>query len=110
MTGNHTGSRAASRTNGAPKKLRFSAPPFAGAAGRVPRSLTRHANARSSAFVIETKEVPMTEIYDIYAEIAEQRAELMYCFLTRKERIATQRRLDAALAEAARREREVEGA
>lgn len=52
----------------------------------------------------------MTEIYDIYAEIAEQRAELMYCILTRKERIETQRRLDAALAEAERREREAEGA
>lgn len=45
-------------------------------------------------------------ITDIYQEIAEQRAELMHCYMTRKERREAQHRLDAALAEAERRLRE----
>lgn len=52
----------------------------------------------------------MKDIRDIYQEIAEQRAELMYCILTRKERRETQERLEAALAEAERRLRAEEGA
>ena len=52
----------------------------------------------------------MTQVHDIYAEIAELRAELDHCILTRKERAETLRRLDAARAEADRRERERVGA
>ncbi|MGT2440994.1 hypothetical protein ACU4GH_40210 (plasmid) [Bradyrhizobium betae] len=52
----------------------------------------------------------MKDVRDIYQEIAEQRAELMSCMLTRKERKETQARLNAALAEAERRLREDEGA
>lgn len=47
----------------------------------------------------------MTAIHDIYAEIAELRAELADCILTRKERAETQHRLEEALAEAERRSR-----
>ena len=39
----------------------------------------------------------MKDIRDIYQEIAEQRAELMYCILSAEERRETQARLDAAL-------------
>ncbi|MGR9426272.1 hypothetical protein [Rhizobium leguminosarum] len=52
----------------------------------------------------------MKDIRDIYQEIAEQRAELASCILTRKERKETQARLEAALAEAERRRREDMGA
>ena len=52
----------------------------------------------------------MRDVRDIYQEIAEQRAELMYCILSAEERRETQARLDAALAEAERRLREEEGA
>ncbi|MFC3207574.1 MULTISPECIES: hypothetical protein [Hyphomicrobiales] len=52
----------------------------------------------------------MENVHDIYAEIAELRAELAHCILTRKERRETQQRLDQALTEAERREREAEGA
>ena len=52
----------------------------------------------------------MRDVRDIYQEIAEQRAELMGCILTRKERKETQQRLEAALAEAERRLREEEWA
>lgn len=52
----------------------------------------------------------MEDIRDIYAEIAELRAELTHCILTRKERRETQLRLDQALAEAERRMRKAEGA
>jgi hypothetical protein len=52
----------------------------------------------------------MKNVRDIYQEIAEQRAELTSCILTRKERKETQARLDAALVEAERRRREAEGA
>ena len=55
------------------------------------------------------KEVHMTRVLDIYAEIAELRAELAECFLTRKERAETLRRLQEALAEAERRRHEAEG-
>jgi hypothetical protein len=72
------------------------------------RSLTRSSNARSLSFVFETKEVHMDKIIDIHAEIAELSAELKACILTRKERAETLRRLDAAMAEAERRGRDVE--
>lgn len=62
------------------------------------------------ASVIETKEVLMEDIPDIYAEIAELRAELAHCILTRRERRETQLRLVQALTEADRRQREAEGA
>lgn len=52
----------------------------------------------------------MTERFDIYQDIAEQRAELMYGYLTRKERKEARKRLEAALAEAERRLREEEWA
>ncbi|MBY3060337.1 hypothetical protein HF263_30490 [Rhizobium leguminosarum] len=52
----------------------------------------------------------MEDIRDIYAEIAELRAELAYCIMTRKERRDTQLRLDQALTEAKRRQRAAEGA
>ncbi|ETR79473.1 MULTISPECIES: hypothetical protein [Hyphomicrobiales] len=52
----------------------------------------------------------MENVHDIYAEIAELRAELAHCILTRKERRETQQRLDQALAEAERRQREAAGA
>ena len=52
----------------------------------------------------------MEDVHDIYAEIAELRAELAYCILTRKERRETQQRLKQALTEAERRLREAEGA
>ena len=57
-----------------------------------------------------TKEIQMRDVRDIYQEIAEQRAELMHCPMTRKERKEAQRRLEAALAEAERRLREEEWA
>ena len=52
----------------------------------------------------------MNEIHDIYQEIAELRAELSDCILTRKERKETQQRLQEAVAEAERRRGEAEGA
>lgn len=52
----------------------------------------------------------MEDIRDIYAEIAELRAELAHCILTRKERRETQLRLDRALVEAERRQRAAQGA
>ncbi|HEV2575454.1 MAG TPA: hypothetical protein VGU72_27215 [Beijerinckiaceae bacterium] len=52
----------------------------------------------------------MEDVRDIYAEIAELRAELAHCILTRRERHETQERLDQALVEAERRQRETEGA
>ncbi len=51
----------------------------------------------------------MDNAFDIYAEIAELRAELAECILTRRERAETQVRLDQLLAEADRR-RETEEA
>ncbi|HQS45147.1 MAG TPA: hypothetical protein PK706_01840 [Xanthobacteraceae bacterium] len=52
----------------------------------------------------------MRDVRDIYQEIAEQRAELMHCYMTSKERKEAQKRLEAALAEAERRLREEEWA
>jgi hypothetical protein len=52
----------------------------------------------------------MTMVLDIYAEIAELRAELTHCILTRKERRDAQRRLEELLAEAEHRSREAKGA
>lgn len=52
----------------------------------------------------------MTKFFDIHADIAELRAELSDCILTRGERAATLRRLEALLAEVARRRDEAEGA
>lgn len=114
MSDHHTGSRAASRTRGAPnfaaaarrqnRHPRAPAPPVAA------RSLTRPSNARWPASVIDTKEVHMTMVLDIYAEIAELRAELTHCILTRKERRDAQRRLEELLAEAEHRSREAKGA
>ena len=110
MTLYHTGSRAASRTRSAPNFLaaarRQNRLPHAPALPVASRSLTRPSNARWSASVIETQEVHMRDVRDIYQEIAEQRAELMHCPMTRKERKEVQRRLEAALAEAERRLRE----
>lgn len=51
----------------------------------------------------------MTRV-DIYTEIAELRAELRHCILTRKERRESLRRLEELLAEAERRRCEEEGA
>ncbi len=51
----------------------------------------------------------MTKFCDIHADIAELRAELSDCILTRQERAATLRRLETLLAEVERR-REAEGA
>lgn len=114
MTTHHTGSRAASRTRGAPNfaasARRQNRHPRAPALPVAARSLTRPSNARCAASVIETKEVHMTKVLDIYAEIAELRAELAHCILTRKERRESQRRLEELLAEAERRSREAEGA
>lgn len=50
----------------------------------------------------------MRDVRDIYQEIAEQRAELMHCHMTRKARKEAQQRLEAARAEAERRLREEE--
>ncbi len=51
----------------------------------------------------------MENVHDNYAEIAELGAELAHCILTRKPRRETQQRLDQALSEAERRQRETEG-
>jgi hypothetical protein len=45
---------------------------------------------------------------DIWQDIEELRAELANCHLTRKQRIGTQRRIEALLAEVERRSREGE--
>ncbi|CAA0129215.1 hypothetical protein [Starkeya nomas] len=50
----------------------------------------------------------MEDIRDIYAEIAELRAELAHCILTRREHRETQLRLVQALTEADHRQREAE--
>ena len=84
--------------------------PHAPALPVAARSLTRPSSARRPASVIETTEVHMENVHDIYAEIAELRAELAQCILTRKERREAQQRLDQALTEAERRQREAEGA
>ena len=73
------------------------------------QSLPRTSNDRWRPPVIETLEVHMDYAFDIYADIAELRAELAECILTRKERVETQARLDQLLAEADRR-RETEEA
>ncbi len=52
----------------------------------------------------------MTEFFDIHAEIAELRAELADCILTREEHAGALRRLEELLAEVARRREEEEGA
>lgn len=113
MTADHTGSRVASRTRGSPNfadaARQQNRHPRAPALPVASRSLTRPSNARPPASVIETKEAFMTQISDIYAEIAELRAELAHCILTRNERAEAQRRLEAALAEAEGR-RGAEGA
>ena len=46
----------------------------------------------------------MTRILDIYAEMAELRAELAQCILTRKERSDALRRLEELRTEAERRQ------
>lgn len=51
----------------------------------------------------------MTNFFDIHAEIAELRAELADCILTRRERAATLQRLETLLAEVARCREDVEG-
>lgn len=73
------------------------------------QSLPRTSNDRWRPPVIETLEVHVNNAFDIYADIAELRAELAECILTRKERAETQARLDQLLAEADRR-RETEEA
>ena len=52
----------------------------------------------------------MTKFFDIHADIAELRAELSDCILTRRERTASLRRLETLLAEVERRRHEAEGA
>lgn len=52
----------------------------------------------------------MTNFFDIHAEIAELRAELSDCILTRRERATTLRRLEALLAEAERHRGKEKGA
>lgn len=52
----------------------------------------------------------MTRVLDIYAEMAELRAELVRCILTRKERRESLERLKQLVAEAERGQREEEGA
>ncbi|MBB4000138.1 hypothetical protein [Aureimonas pseudogalii] len=44
--------------------------------------------------------------YDIYFDIAEHRAELAHCLLTKRERAETLRNLEKLLAEAAAKEAE----
>ncbi len=73
------------------------------------QSLHRTSNDRWQPPVIETLEVHMDYAFDIYADIAELRAEIAECILTRKERAEAQARLDQLLAEADRR-RETEEA
>ena len=73
------------------------------------QSLPRTSNDRWRPPVIETLEVHVNNAFDIYADIAELRAELAECILTRKESAETQARLDQLLAEADRR-RETEEA
>lgn len=51
----------------------------------------------------------MTNFIDIHAEIAELRAELSICFLTRKERADALRRIEELLAAVAQNRDEVEG-
>lgn len=48
----------------------------------------------------------MTNFFDIHADIAVLRAELAECILTRRERAATLKRLEALLAEVACRQKE----
>lgn len=52
----------------------------------------------------------MTNSFDIHAEIAELRAEITNCLLTREELADALRRLEDLLAEVERRRREEEGA
>lgn len=52
----------------------------------------------------------MTDSFDIHAEIAELRAEIANCLLTREELTEALRRLEELLAEVERRRREEEGA
>jgi hypothetical protein len=52
----------------------------------------------------------MTEFFDIHTEIAELRAELAECILTREEHAEALRRLNELLAEVARRREEEEEA
>ena len=66
------------------------------------QSLPRTSNDRWRPPVIETKEAHMHNTICIHQEIAELRAELAECILTRKERAETQARLDQLLAEADR--------
>ena len=66
------------------------------------QSLPRTSNDRWRPPVIETLEVHLDYAFDIYADIAELRAELAECILTRRERAETKARLDKLLAEADR--------
>ncbi len=52
----------------------------------------------------------MTMVLDIHAEIAELRAELAHCILTRQERAEALRRLEELLARTERGGSEMEGA
>jgi hypothetical protein len=52
----------------------------------------------------------MTNFFDIHAEIAELRAELAECILTRRERATTLRRLETLLVEVERHREKEEGA
>lgn len=81
----------------------------AGIAGRcaIPDPALR---CRSPVSVIETTETTMTDPFDIHAEIAELRAEITNCLLTREELADALRRLEDLLAELERRRREEEGA
>lgn len=81
----------------------------AGLAGRcaIPDPALR---CRSPISVIETTERTMTDSFDIHAEIAELRAEIADCLLTREELTEALRRLEDLLAEVERRRREEEGA
>ena len=70
--------------------------PLAGAAGRVPRSLTRASCARGPVDVIKKETIDMTTM----DEIIELRAELRNCYFTKKERAAAKVQLAALIAKA----------
>lgn len=68
--------------------------PLAGAAGRVPRSLTRASCARGLVDVIKKETINMT----IMDQIIELRTELRSCYFTKKERAEAKAELAALIA------------
>lgn len=74
--------RVYARSSRLKDERRCRSPPPAVAA----RSLTRSDPQRRLFPSEDGKDLPMKDIRDIYQEIAEQRAELMYCILSAEER------------------------